>query len=53
MLSLEALGEKVREVIPDAVWGEDNDGQLIIYTNLQIVGDGYDVAPFEDGEPAH
>ena len=43
----------IYRICPGAVFGSDNDGQLIIYTNLQIAGDGYDVVPFDDGEPAH
>ena len=26
--------KKVREIIPNATWDTDNDGQIIIYTNL-------------------
>lgn len=35
---------KVVEAFPDAEVGEDNDRQLIIYTNLQVDPDGESAA---------
>lgn len=39
-MTLEELGEKIREVIPTAEFAEDFDGQLVIYTNLVSDEDG-------------
>lgn len=33
------MGEKIRLLLPGAVWDTDNDGQLIIYTDLWQVSD--------------
>lgn len=40
---------KVLEVVPGAEIGEDNDGQIVIYTNMGIDEVGQ-VVPFEDGD---
>lgn len=45
MKSLSELGAAVRELIPNAVWEKDNDGQWIIYTNLWTV---YQSDSFDD-----
>lgn len=37
---IQDLGNVVRSFIPTADWSEDNDGQLVIYTNLTIGPDG-------------
>lgn len=37
---IQDLGTVVRSFIPTADWSEDNDGQLVIYTNLTIGPDG-------------
>jgi hypothetical protein len=49
--NLSDLSDWLRVVLPEHSIGEDMDGQLIIYTNLRVVGNI--VFPFEDGEPAH
>lgn len=54
---LDRLYSAVIELIPTAVFDTDNDGQLIIYTNLKVVelfrADGQvevEVRPFEEDE---
>ena len=37
-MTLEEIFDKVLSVLPEATVGEDNEGQLIVYTNLYIVG---------------
>ena len=31
----ELLHDQILEILPNATFGEDNDGQLVIYTNLR------------------
>jgi len=33
--TLDELNSKITEILPDAWIGEDNEGQLIVYTNLK------------------
>lgn len=40
MSSFESLMRNVRRFFPDAEVGEDNDGQVVIYTGLQEGSDG-------------
>ncbi len=37
MKKLSDLMDKIREVCPDATIGEDNSGQLVIYTDVRLV----------------
>jgi len=45
-MTLDELMQKVLEILPDASFGEDEEGQVIIYTNLQQTG-GPDVELLE------
>lgn len=53
MQKLTDLAAKIGEILPNATWGEDYDGQLVIYTNMHIaamqVGVEY-VADMSEGE---
>lgn len=33
------LRDKILAIIPGATFGEDNDGQIVIYTNLHLIGE--------------
>jgi hypothetical protein len=44
------LMNKVREIIPEAYFDEDLEGQIVIYTNLQQSNPD-DNAPLEDFDP--
>lgn len=46
MQTINDLFRHLETFLPGASLGEDNEGQLIIYTNLKEVGDGY-LAEFE------
>jgi hypothetical protein len=35
---LTAVGQAIRGMLPGASWEQDNDGQLVIYTNVWQVG---------------
>lgn len=37
---LDALRDAVMAILPNASFGEENDGQVIIYTNLKWEPDG-------------
>ena len=37
MKKLAKLQHDIARLLPNATWGEDNDGQLVIYTNETIV----------------
>lgn len=37
MRKLQNIDAEIRKVLPNATWGEDNEGQLVIYTNIGIV----------------
>ena len=39
MKDIHELMEKINEICPDATIGEDNSGQLIIYTDVKLEGD--------------
>lgn len=43
------LADKIKEILPEATFDEDNDGQLIIYTDLMQKGSDSD--PLETFEP--
>ena len=47
--SLGALMMAVLEILPEASLGDDNDGQIIIYTNLRI-SDGLTTVPANELE---
>ena len=47
-MTYDELMRAILEVLPHATAGEDNDGQLIIYTDMRLSGD--DVVPFEEDE---
>jgi len=32
--TFDLLHDQILEILPNATFGEDNDGQLVIYTNL-------------------
>lgn len=49
MSSFENLMRNVRRFFPDAEVGEDNDGQVVIYTGLREDSDGQ-LIPFTDEE---
>jgi uncharacterized protein (DUF1499 family) len=49
MATLGELMEAILNIIPGAAVGEDNDGQIIIYTNKKLVGLD-DLIDFEEGE---
>lgn len=34
------LHAAIMSILPNASFGEDNDGQIIVYTNMQEIGDG-------------
>lgn len=42
------LYKQILAILPDATMGEDNDGQLIIYTNLRMVSQDGQLAELED-----
>lgn len=45
------LVKKVTEILPNATFGEDNDGQLLIYTDVSEQKNG-ELIPFEvQGNP--
>jgi len=44
-MTMDEFMKKVLEVVPDAEFGDDNEGQIVIYTNLRYT-DGR-VTPFE------
>ncbi len=37
--TFEELVTKVLAILPEARFGDDNDGQIIIYTNMKFVSD--------------
>lgn len=37
-MSLDQIFSDILAVLPTATFGEDNDGQLIVYTDIYIVG---------------
>lgn len=41
------LMKKIREIIPTAAFGEDDDGQIIIYTDLAEMPDEDELVPFD------
>lgn len=43
------LVKSIEDILPGATFGEDNDGQLIIYTNKSEIG--YDAELIEMEEP--
>ena len=46
--TLDELFESVLTVFPDADFGEDNDGQIIIYTGVTVPGpDETEIIPFQ------
>jgi hypothetical protein len=49
--AIEGFAEYVREFLPKATVGEDNFGQLIIYTNLQQDVTTGRIVPFEESIP--
>lgn len=40
--------KRLREIFPDAYMDEDNDGQVVIYTNMTTDEDGYELVPFTE-----
>lgn len=42
------LMSKILEVLPNAMFGTDNDGQVIIYTNLKVVDSDGTLTEFDD-----
>lgn len=46
-MKMDEFMRKVLEVIPTAEFGEDNDGQIVVYTNL-IEWQGGEVVPLDD-----
>lgn len=39
-MTLDDLIKEVLDILPEATVGEDNEGQLIVYTNLYVDKDG-------------
>lgn len=33
------LRDKILAILPNATFGEDNDGQIVIYTNLRLINE--------------
>ena len=46
-MTLQELVNKLREHIPNLQVGEDNDGQIVVYTNKKIV-EGETLAEMEE-----
>lgn len=42
--------EEIMKVCPSAEIGEDLDGQVIIYTGLQVVSSDFHLAPYKEKE---
>lgn len=40
VMTLDELIRKVLEILPESTVGEDNEGQLVVYTNLSVGSDG-------------
>jgi hypothetical protein len=36
----DGLMQAILEILPNATIGEDNDGQLVIYTDVSVTADG-------------
>ena len=49
-MTFDELFQKICEALPGASFGEDNDGQIVIYTNLREVGAGEQLAEFTCSE---
>jgi hypothetical protein len=45
---LNELMNKIREILPSVTVGQDDDGQIIIYTNCNMLKDSQELIPFED-----
>lgn len=39
MTTFGELHASIMSILPNASFGDDNDGQIIIYTNMQEIGD--------------
>jgi len=37
--TLTELAKLIGDILPEATFGEDNEGQLVIYTNLAVMAD--------------
>jgi hypothetical protein len=46
--TFDELMAAVLEILPEATIGEDNDGQLVVYTGLKEVTDWEELARFEE-----
>ena len=49
MITWEELVEEINKLLPHATFGQDNDRQIIIYTNL-TVDDNYNLVDMEEEE---
>ena len=47
-MTFDELYRKILEILPDAEMGEDNEGQVVIYTGMVVSKDSH-MIPF-DGE---
>jgi hypothetical protein len=46
-MDLNVVLNQIRKVLPNASIGEDNDGQIVIYTDCRTL-DGDTIVPFDD-----
>ena len=47
-MTYDQLEQRIREILPSAEFGEDNYGQIIVYTGLVEKPDTDELADFED-----
>jgi len=46
-MTLKELVDAIYKIIPNAVFDEDNEGQIIIHTNKREMQDGEELSDFE------